>query len=82
MSGKSEYALLWANGASFGEIYDLMRVDILDSERGASTFRVGERVAYDENEGKVVELERDRYRVEWDDGVISVEWGSDLVRIA
>lgn len=25
---KGEYALLWANGASFSEIYDLMEADI------------------------------------------------------
>ena len=28
MTSKAEYALLWANGASFGEIYDLMAEEI------------------------------------------------------
>lgn len=27
---KSDYALLWANGASFGEVYDLMKEDLRD----------------------------------------------------
>jgi len=26
---KADYALLWANGATFGEVYDLMEADIL-----------------------------------------------------
>lgn len=25
---KSDYALLWANGMTFGEVYDLMKADI------------------------------------------------------
>lgn len=25
---KDEYALLWANGASFGDVYDLMKADL------------------------------------------------------
>lgn len=84
MREKSEYALLWANGASFGEIYDLIRADIL----GPNDFAIGESVAYDENEGVVRErLASHRegssdYTVEWADGAITIEWGSDLVRVA
>lgn len=28
MTTKAEYALLWANGKTFGEIYDLMEAEI------------------------------------------------------
>jgi hypothetical protein len=28
---KSDYALLWANGMTFGEVYDLMKADISKS---------------------------------------------------
>ena len=31
MTTKGEYALLWANGKTFGEIFDLMHAEILDS---------------------------------------------------
>lgn len=80
---KSDYALLWANGSTFGEIYDLIRADIL----GPHQFEVGESVAYDDDQGEV--LERipstrpcsDGYRVRWTDGAITIEWGSDLVRV-
>lgn len=38
MRSKSDYALIWANGASFSEVYDLMKADIDEEiDRGFDT---------------------------------------------
>jgi hypothetical protein len=37
MRDKSEYALLWANGMSFSEIYDLMEAEICEPWQAADT---------------------------------------------
>ena len=37
MRDKSEYALLWANGMSFSEIYDLMETEICEPWKPADT---------------------------------------------
>lgn len=51
---------------------------------GMRTYRVGDRVYYDENAGTVKEvLSAGRtwgsdYKVEWDNGEVTIVWGSDL----
>lgn len=35
MRDKSEYALLWANGMSFADLFDLMKADIEAEEAAA-----------------------------------------------
>lgn len=50
-------------------------------------FEVGERVAYDGNTGRVIEvlasgrLWGPDYRVDWESGLQSIVWGSDLISL-
>lgn len=81
---KADYALLWANGMTFGEIYDLMAADI---HAGPFEFEDGAEVRYDNALGIVrgrVASDReltDDYMVEWRNGTTTLVWGSDLVRV-
>jgi hypothetical protein len=42
MRQKADYALLWANGMTFAEVYDLMKADIeAEIEKGYDTAHEG-----------------------------------------
>jgi hypothetical protein len=68
---KGEYALLWANGMTFAQVFDLMKEDV-----SLAWFERGDRVQYDGNEGTVV---RNLVEVDWDNGARSTVWESDLL---
>ena len=95
MRAKGEYALLWANGKSFGEIFDLMKADIelgeqvktlewvrAQKEMPSPKFKQGDRCYYDENGGVVLEQTPScplGYKVVWDNGEVTKVWASDLL---
>lgn len=93
---RGDYALLWANGMTFGQVYDLMKADIETEVHhdvhpaeftGPDDFMPGDAAYYDENLVTVVErmsstrAGSDDYRVRSDNGSTYTVWGSDLVRV-